>query len=451
MSEASHSPPPSHLLTGDIGPTLTRMTLPTVFGIVAILMFNLVDTFFIGMIGSEALAAVSFTFPVTFVMMNTALGIGIGASATLSRRLGAGDHQQGKILSTHAVMLAAVLAVPMSVLGWWTIEPLFRLLGAQPDSIVLIKEYLEVWYLGLPLLYIPMIGNAVIRSTGDTKTPSVIMAIAGLANGIMDPILIFGVGPLPALGIQGAAWATLISWLMATLTVVWVLGRRNRLLSRHALQTGVLASWASILRLGMPAVATNCLPQVASAIITRLVAVFGAAAVAGYGVGTRIDAIALVVVIALSSSIAPFIGQNFGARRIDRIDQALRMSLWFSTGWGLALTVLLWLGAPWVARVFSEDPAVIGAVVLFLWSLPISYGSQGAMMLIGTSLNALHRPLDATFFTVIRLFILTIPFAWLGSKLAGLTGIFVGMSFANILAGVLIWWWFRHNFRRLSA
>src|SRR5690606_16703368 len=203
---------PKDLLNDPIGPTLTRMTIPTAIGIVAILFFNLADTYFIGLIGPAELAAVSFTFPVCTLLMNISMGLGIGTAIHISSRIGRGDLAEARRTAAHAIMLAVTIAVPSATLGILTLEPLFHLLGADDATIDLIREYMELWYAGFFLLVIPMVGNSVIRATGDTKTPSMIMGIAGLVNGIMDPLLIFGIGPFPELGIQGAVIATLLSW-----------------------------------------------------------------------------------------------------------------------------------------------------------------------------------------------------------------------------------------------
>ncbi|MEF1304143.1 MATE family efflux transporter, partial [Vibrio owensii] len=200
------------LLTAPIPDTLRKMTVPMTMGMIAILMFNLVDTFFISLLGTQALAAISYTFPVTFAVNCITMGIGMGLSTNIGRLLGQGHASQAARFTSHGLLLAVVLVTIASTLGFFTIEPLFRLLGAKEDSIPLIEQYMQVWYLTIPLLVIPMAGNSAIRATGDTKTPAKIMMLAGLINGILDPLLIFGYGPFPELGIQGAAIASAFSW-----------------------------------------------------------------------------------------------------------------------------------------------------------------------------------------------------------------------------------------------
>lgn len=450
MSDASSSAHQKPLLThAPVIPTLRKMTLPMILGIMAILLFNLVDTFFIGLMGAKELAAVSFTFPVSFVLMNIAMGLGIGTATVLAAKIGSGDKLSAKRICTHALLLAVVSAIPLSAFGILTLTPLFRLLGADESTLPLISDYMNIWFAGLLFLYVPMIGNSTIRATGDTKTPSIIMALAGLANGIMDPILIFGIGPIPALGIQGAAIATVISWLVASIAVIYLLATHKRMITLQGfgftrLSTTlptIIQDWYSMLRIGIPASATNMLGPIVLGILTRLISQYGEAAVAGYGVGTRIESLAMVVVMALSSVMTPFVAQNYGAGKQQRIKESLRAALIFSVCWELLITLILLTAAKPIAQIFNNNTAVIDTTALFLWIVPISYGFQGMVMVICSSLNALQRPAIGMFINCIRLFALSIPFAYIGDSVLGLKGVFIGISIANIIAGLgaLLW------------
>ena len=247
------------MLTEPMTPVLLRMTGPMILGIVAILAFNLVDTFFIGMLGTQALAAISFTFPVTFVVTSLTMGLGAGLCALLGHALGQGRHDEAARITTDCLFLAVILVTLLAVLGALTIEPLFTLLGASAELISLIHDYMLIWYLTVPMLVIPMVGNAAIRTTGDTKTPSLVMGVAGLVNGVLDPLLIFGPGPFPEWGIRGAAIATSISWLMAMLVSLHILRKREQLLSwRLSPRPRLLAHWRAPSSSTLPAVSSSC-------------------------------------------------------------------------------------------------------------------------------------------------------------------------------------------------
>ncbi|RLU00111.1 MAG: MATE family efflux transporter [Ketobacter sp.] len=438
------------LLNAPIVPTLTSMTIPTIFGIVAILMFNLVDTYFIGLIGARELAAVSFTFPVSNVLMNISMGIGIGTAIHIASRIGRGDLTEARRTAAHALTLAVTIAIPIGIIGNLTLDPLFQLLGANHQTIDLIRDYMTLWYGGFFLLVIPMVGNSVLRATGDTRTPSIIMAIAGLVNGIMDPLLIFGIGPFPELGIRGAAIATVVSWCFAAAALLIVLVRQRKLMTFADILGPKGEHWMSILRVAIPATTTNLMTPLAAAVLTAMAARYGHHAVAGFGVGTRIEALALVMIIAMSSALTPFVGQNFGANNSQRIREAIRKALTFAFVWELGIAALLYLAGDWVASVFSEEQDTHQAIVWYLLLVPVSYGFQSLVILSCSTLNALQRPLFGTIISVLRLFALTIPLAWLGAWWFDYRGLFAGIALANILAGIGTLVWLSYRLPKLS-
>jgi putative MATE family efflux protein len=217
-------------LNNDIATTLRKMTMPMIVGMIMLMTFGLVDTFFIGLLGTQELAAISFTFPVTFTVISLNIGLGIGTSAVIAKFLGAGDHAKAKETATGALMFTMVLAIALAILGVFTIEPIFRLLGADDSLLPLIKDYMVIWYAAGLFLAMPMVGNSVLRASGDTKTPSYVMAFGGFVNAILDPLLIFGWGPVPALGIQGAAIATLIAWAIGLFYILYLLAFKRQLM-----------------------------------------------------------------------------------------------------------------------------------------------------------------------------------------------------------------------------
>ncbi len=306
------------LLTAPIPETLRKMTVPMTMGMIAILMFNLVDTFFISLLGTQALAAISYTFPVTFaVNCITMGGIGMGLSTNIGRLLGQGHAPpQAARFTTHGLLLAVLLVAIASSIGFATIAPLFRFLGAADDLIPLIEEYMQVWYLTIPLLVIPMAGNSAIRASGgDTKTPAKIMMLAGLINGMLDPLLIFGLGPFPELGIQGAAIASAFSWLGALCGSLYVLVKREKLLAQPPQWSLLKQDWQQTLKIGTPAALSNAMNPLSGAILMMLLSSHGTAAVAAYGAAQRIESILILVLMSLTSALTPFMAQNLGGEK----------------------------------------------------------------------------------------------------------------------------------------
>lgn len=423
------------ILTAPIDDVLRRLTVPMIFGMVAILMFNLVDTFFISLLGTEALAAVSFTFPVTFAMNCITMGVGVGLSTSIGRLLGKGDMASAARFSSHGLLLAVLLMLTASVAGLFTIEPLFSLLGASQALLPIIEQYMTVWYIAIPLLVIPMAGNSAIRATGDTKTPAKIMMLAGLINGILDPLLIFGLGPFPELGVQGAAIASGISWGVALIGSLYVLIAREKLLAWPEV-TKLMQDWRQVLQVGTPAGLSNALTPLSGALMMTILAAQGTTSVAAYGAAMRIESILIIVMMSLGSALMPFMAQNLGANNPNRAFSALFLAMRFAIVFQLLVFVMM-VPLSWpLSALFSQDVEVQNLLWHYLIVVPFSYGLQAVCMLLISGLNAMHQSMKALIWNLLRLFAFLLPAAWLGSQLNGTEGLFIGIAIANIFSGI---------------
>jgi putative MATE family efflux protein len=404
-----------------------------VFGVIAL---NLIDSYFVGKMGALELAALGFTLPVVMILGAIGMGLGVGASAVISRAIGEGDTPKVRRLTTDSLVLATLFSLVFVVSGVWSMDPIFRALGASEEVLPLIKEYMYPWYIGVPFVMVPFVGNNAIRANGDTLTPSVIMVIMVVVNAVLDPIMIFGWGPIPAMGIEGAAVATVIARAGSFLLSLYILYFRDGLMTLQLPGLAeMLTSWKGILFIGLPAAATNLVVPLNTALITNLVAGYGEPAVAALGVASRIDVLAITVVIALSIVIGPFVGQNLGAGKIDRLKKGIRNSTLFSVYWGLGMLVLLWSTRSWIAPLFSESPEVIDVIILYLAITPLSYAMRGVYALGNVILNVMNKPLHASAITLIMMFGVYLPVAYLGSYWFGLPGVFGSIVVAYTLGG----------------
>lgn len=426
------------LTEGSISKTLTRLTLPMILGMLGMIIFNMVDTFYVGKLGTDQLAALTFTFPVVLIINSLAQGIGVGASSVIAKAVGEGNHHKIQRYTTDSLLLGVGLVFIFVVTGLLTIEPLFRLLGASPEIMPYIIEYMRIWYLGVIFVVIPMIGNSAIRALGDTKTPSLVMTVSAGVNIILDPIMIFGFGFIPAMGVSGAALATLISRAITLCFALYILIVREKLITFHS--DGIheiLDSWKDILYIGLPNALTKMMTPVAAAVITGLIATYGTEAVAGFGIATRLEMFALMVSGALATVLTPFIGQNLGAGKMQRVRTSIRFSEGFVLVYGLAMTLLFIVLGPLLASLFTTSQEVIGIVQRYLWIVPFSYGVQGILLITTTALNVFNKPMKASVITLVRMFGLYLPMALLGSQWLGLNGIWLATVVSFIVAAFL--------------
>ena len=426
------------LATGPVGAHLVRMSVPMMAGILSIMVFNLVDTFYLGRYSTEALTAITFTFPVVTTLGSLALGLGVGVSAVVANAIGTGDRLLVQRLTTDGLLLSVGTVTAFALTGLATIDPLFTALGAEETFRLLARDYMEIWYWTMGLVVIPMVGNSAIRATGDTRTPSLVMMVAAGTNAALDPLLIFGLGPFPEMGIRGAALATALSRGLTMVAALYILGVREKLLSRRSMTiANVLASWRRILHVAVPAAATRMVMPVGTGVLTRMIAAYGAPAVAAFGVGSRVGMFAFSIVMAEAAALAPFIGQNLGARLPERVRRATRLSAGFGLAYGLLVWLVLATAARPIALLFNEHAEVVEKAVSYFRIVSIGAGGMALAALAGSALNAMLQPRTSALLTLLQMFGLTLPLAWLGSRWIGLDGIFWSQAVAPLVAGAV--------------
>jgi len=438
------------LTQGPVGRHLVDMTLPMLLGIATMMAQSFIDTWFLGKVGDRALAGYSFGFPILMIVTSVAIGLGAGTSSVVARAIGAENHGRAKRLVTDSLILSFVITGTISIIGIVTIEPLFRLLGAPEDMIPMIRSFMTILYSGVPFVVVGMVGMSSMRATGDTRLPSKLMIAGALLNVILDPIFIFGVGPVPAMGLDGAATAGLIARGAIFIGTLFLLLRRLDMVSfARPDATELRTSWADILHVGLPAAGTNAIVPIGMAIITAMIARFGPEAVAGFGVASRIESLVLVIYYAMSAIIGPFVGQNLAAGKEDRIQLSLRLCASFCIASGLVIAAVLALLSGFLPTLFSSNEDVIRVTRLFLWIAPISYGAYGIVMVVNAAFNGLGNPMPGVTISVTRILVLYVPLSTLGMKFYGIVGIFAGYAAANILSGILGYLWARNNAHRL--
>lgn len=434
------------LTRGPVWAKLLRLAGPMVFGIVAVMSVALVDTYFVSQLGTDPLAALSFAFPVMLSITSLAIGLGAGTASLVSRAIGRGDRGEAERVTTDSLVLSMLLVVIMSVIGFVTTRPLFGLLGAEGDILILIDRYMRIWYLSMPFLVIPMVANGVIRSVGDAFWPSLMMIASAILNVILTPIFIFGWGPVPGFDIEGAAISTAIARVFTFAFALYLVIHRERLVDfAMPAMDHLMASCRRIIRIGGPAAIGNMTNPIGVTIVTAFVAWFGDTAVAGFGVASRIESMAVIPMLALSSAIGPVTGQNWGGGKRTRIISALQWSYGVCLGWSLILAAVFWLFARPLAAAFSPEQAVQEDAVRYLQVVPISLWGYGVTIVAAGCFNALGRSVTGLGIYLVRTALLYIPASWVAASLLDLHDVFTAIAISNALAGVTIaaftlWW-----------
>jgi putative MATE family efflux protein len=421
---------------GSIGNRLVSLALPLACGLSATMGAQVVTIAYMGSLGIAALAAASFIFPVTALMINIGIGMSAGTAAVVGREIGAGSRRQAARLATDAVILAVGVTGALGVLGTLA-TPLFKLLGASDELMTLITPYMHAWYAGAPLYAGSMVGLSALRSVGDAAFQGFILGLGALLSVVFAGILMFGLHGVPQMGFLGAAVASVLAWIPMFAATLYRMSRFNLLSLAIPSVPAFRNSTRRILRIAVPATATNAIVPVSAAIITKMAARFGPIAVAGFGVATRIEGVAMIAFLALSGVMNPFVAQNAGAGQFVRIQTATRLVVHFCLLWGVVLAIGLYGLSPWLLRQLTSDGQVARIAMQYLWIVPMSYGAAGIIMNINAAFNGLDRPGPAVFISSARAIGVNVPVAWLGGAMFGVPGVFIGISAANLLVAAL--------------
>lgn len=424
---------------GAMSAHVLRLSGFMVMGFLAMTIAQLIEAFYLGMVGRDELAAVAFTFPMVMAFNAMTRGIGIGTGAVLARAIGEGDRDQAARLTSHGLLLTGVFTVGCALLLAWQGERLFALLGAEGHILELATLYMVIWCIGFPGFGLSMVGSGLMRSIGDPAFPGYVMTVGSVLQVLVAPPLIFGWFGLPVLGIEGAAWSFVIARSGSFLMTAWWFLFKERMFQFNL--NGIGRSSRAILHVGVPAAATNLIQPLSAAVTTRILAGFGAPVVAGFGVAGRLDAVVTMVVIGISASAAPLVGQNWGAGRFDRVREALKLGYQYCMIWGVIAAVIMWLGAPLFVSWISDDPVVRDAAVAYLYIVPVSIGFMGMVNVANASFNALSKPLPPLVLSIARLMVVYIPAAILAGRYFGYVGVYVTTSVVTGLFGILGWRW----------
>jgi len=417
----------TRLLTGPILPTILRLSVPNIALVCAQAAVSVAETYFVGRLGTDALAGVALVFPIVMLMqMMSAGAMGGGISSAVARALGGHRQADAEALAWHAVLIALILGAGFSV-GALVFGPaLYRTLGGRDASLAVALEYSNIIFGGAALLWLMNSLASVLRGSGDMRTPAVVMVAGAFIVIPASPLLIFGAGPVSGLGVRGAALALVAYYLAGSAILGWRILRGSTLVSLRPCRPA-WRSFAEILKVGVPACAHAALINIAVAVTTGFVGVHGAAALAGYGIGARLEYLQIPIVFGLGATLVAMVGTNVGAGQLARARRVALTGGLFAAAVcgaiGAAVTVVprLWAG------IFTSDPEVLVIAVQYFHVVGPTYGFLGLGMALYFSFQGTGRMLWPMLCVTVRVMVIALGCALatraFGSGIAGLFGV----------------------------
>jgi len=417
-------------------------------------MFNVVDTWYAGRISTEAVAAVSLSFPLFFLIIAVASGISTGATAIIGHALGAGRREEAELYAAQTISFATLHGILLTAFGWLTAPAIFGLMGAEGEYLSLAVAYMSAMFCGSAFFVANQAHNSILNASGDTKSFRNFLLLAFMLNLIYDPWFIYGGFGLPPLGLPGIAWGTVTIQFIGTLY-----------LHHRARQTGLLGGlgWHGFIPrremfrelawMGFPSSMTMLTVAVGIFIITWYVGRFGHEAVAAYGIATRIEQIVLLPVMGLNVATLTMVAQNSGARQYERVRETIRTALRSGIALMCIGTMLVFLFAEHLMRFFTVDPPVIAIGVEYLRIVAFLFHAYVILYINSFALQGLKRPRFALYLGIFRQFLVPLPVFWLLVIVLnwGVIGVWWGVFFVNWLAACLSLLYIRKTLRELLA
>ena len=428
---------------GSIAKVMFSTALSMVPGTLAISGYNLVDTYFVGKLGTDPLAAMGYTFPVVMIVGCIYHGLGGGVMTPVAQLLGGGRRDQAARMVTSGIVLFTLIGLTLSLAGIALTDPIFRLQDAKPELMPMIRQYMTIWFLGSLSVALGGAGTHLLVSAGAPRIGGLMMLFGLGLNAVLDPLFIFGWRFVPRMGISGAAIATVVAQVIALALVTAILHFKLHLIAPLSALTPyprVLNAWKTIFRYGIPAILGMVLNPAGMAVITYSVSVTGGkSAVAAVSAAGRLEAVAFIFPMSLGMSLLPIIGQNFGAKRFDRIDLCRRISMRFAFVYLLFMSALYFCLAPLMAQLFAENqpPEVLRLMAHYLrviaWGFPfIEIHRYSTFYFTGVG-----RAKSGAALNIMRVVGFMVPLSLAALCFRSLDGIFSARLAADVLAGTI--------------
>jgi len=398
------------LTTGSVTRHLLHMSAFLAMSMVVQTLYLLADLYWVGRLGKEAIAAVGVAGNITMVGLALTQMLGVGTTTLISQAAGRKDRPQAELVFNQSFVMSIVIAFALGVVGFILRPAYCDWLSADAATATLAKAYL-LWFLPGLLLQFPLVAlSSALRATGIIKPAVGFQVFSVLLNIVLAPLLIFGIGPWPRLGVTGAALATFISILVAdVLIVIYFEKKYHYLRFRFPLFRPHTKIWEGMLRIGVPAGAEFLLLFVYIVLVYAIIRGFGPEAQAGFGVGARVMQALFLPVVALSFAVSPVVGQNFGGRRADRVRHSVYSAIGIASLMMLVLTLIAFLAPATLIRIFSRDPRVIAFGSEYLRIVSLNFVSAGIVFTTSSVFQGIGNTLPPLFSSMTRLILFALP------------------------------------------
>jgi putative MATE family efflux protein len=409
---------------------------------------QLLDTYWVSRLGSAALAAVTISMTVRWVLNSLSNGLGIGGMAVVARRTGEQDQAAAEHATSQVILLALMVSLTMGGLGLFLARPLLDLLGADADVLPLGVAYLQVAFGGLFTMVLVFVINAMLRGAGEAKLAMNVLFVATATTIVLQPVLISGLGPLPGLGVAGSAWAFVLGYGagLGLQLVILLRGKARIGLTLHDLRPD-FPLMGRVIRIALPSTVQMTLRSSSRLAIMWLVGLYGTYAIAGYGVANRLVLIALIPSFGLGNAAGTLVGQNLGAHKPGRAERSAWWVSAYSGAYIAVVAAIIFAFAPAIIRFFDPTPEVVAIGAQCARIIAPSLVASAIGVVLARGFDGAGNTIPAMTINLLSLWVLEIPLAFGLARVAGLglLGIWLGRALANVANGLFFAAWFKRG------
>lgn len=423
----------ARFVTGSTWRHVIVMTLTNSIGLMALFLVDLIDLYFLNLLGEQEMAAsVGFSGQLLFFVTALSIGLLVAIGVLVSQRVGAKKVEEAKRIVASTLVMTSVLTILVSGGLLIFLTDILLWLGASGRTLALAETYSAILLPSSIILVIGMVSSAVLRAVGDAKRSMNATLIAAFVNLMFDPLLIFYFD----MGIAGAAWASVLSRLAMMVYALYGAFYLHRMITLPSFSC-IKKDFSPIIQLAGPAVLTNLATPVGSTFVMMAIAKYGDAAVAAYATIGRIIPVAFSILFALSGAISPIIGQNYGAKAFSRVREVYRNAIIFAVLVVLFMTFLIFLGQSYLVGLFNVSGQAKELLLLFCSGLTLFFIADGVLFSTNSAFNSLGFPLYSTFFNYAKYFLGVVPLVYLLAHFYGAKGVIIGQAIGPVLVSVV--------------
>lgn len=440
---------------GKLFNSLLSLALPIIFANILQSAYQLIDTFWLGRLGAEAVAAVSLSFPLLFLVLSVGAGLTLAGTVIVARYKGAENQEMVNFSSSQSVFLIFLTSIVLAVLSYFAAAPLMKLIGAGPEIIYDSIVYFRVSSVGFVFLFLFFIFQSLMRGIGNVMLPVYIILFTVILNAVLDPLFIYGYGPIPGYGVAGAAVASVITQFMAASIGLFILFR-----GKHGIKINLASmsfnmdSLKKTFNIGFPASIEQSTRALGMTMMVVIVTSFGSDIVAAYGIGARMLSFIVIPALGLGIATTSLVGQNIGALKLKRAEKVAKLSAKVAFfGFSGLGTIMFFVAEPLTAFFIPNDPQVIQDGTLFIKIMSFSFGFLGLQQVMNGTFNGTGFTKASMLISIMSLWVVRFPLAYILSYNAGMgpVGIWWSFPISNFIAGLVAFFYFKTGYWKVRV